>query len=77
MDQNTIDTLIGGVPVSEQLGAALDRMAQKEHSHSNYATQEEVEDLKKKIEMLIDLVGDTSVSDQIYTAINNINNGGV
>lgn len=72
MDQNTLDNLIGGVPVSEQLGAALERMASKDHVHSEYATCNEVEDLKKKIEVLIDLVGDTKVADQIATAINNI-----
>ena len=68
---NTIDDLIGGVPVSEQLAAALERMAPKEHTH-DYATCEEVEELKRKIEMLMELVGDTSVSEQIYTALNNI-----
>lgn len=71
MDQNTLDTLIGDVPVSEQLGAALERMASKDHTHE-YATQEEVKELKKKIELLMDLVGDISVSEQIQTAINNI-----
>lgn len=72
MDQNTLDNLIGDVPVSEQLGAALERMAPRDHAHPEYATRDEVEDLKKKIEMLMDLVGDISVSEQIYTAINNI-----
>lgn len=64
-----LDNLIGGVPVSEQLGAALDRMASKNHVHDNYATKEEIENLKKKIDMLIGLVGDSPVSEQIYTAI--------
>ena len=72
MNTDTLDNLIGGVPVSEQLGAALERMATKDHVHSEYASHEEVEDLKKKIEMLLDLVGDTSVADQIAMAINNI-----
>lgn len=71
MNQNTIDNLIGDVPVSEQLATALERMAPKDHAH-NYATHDEVEDLKKKIEMLLDLVGDTSVADQIAMALNNI-----
>lgn len=75
MDQNTIDNLIGDVPVSEQLGAALDRMASKDHIHNNYVTYDEIEELRKKIEALINLVGDISVSEQIYTAINNINGG--
>lgn len=72
MDLNTLDDLIGDVPVSEQLGAALERMAPKNHIHENYATRDEVEYLKKKIEMLLDLVGDISVADQIAMAINNI-----
>lgn len=76
MDQNTLDNLIGDMPVSEQLGAALERMAPKDHAH-NYATRDEIEELKKKIDMLMELVGDLPVAEQIYTAINNINNGGV
>lgn len=72
MDQNTIDTLIGDVPVSEQLAAALERMAPKDHEHSNCATRDEIEELKRKVELLMDLVGDVSVAEQIYTAINNI-----
>ena len=72
MDLNTLDNLIGDVPVSEQLGAALERMSPKDHTHDNYATRDEVEELKKKIEMLIDLVGDSPISEQIYTAINNM-----
>lgn len=67
---NTIDDLIGDVPVSEQLAAALERMAQKDHVH-DYATRDEIEKLKKKIDMLMDLVGDTSVADQIAMAITN------
>ena len=67
-----IDTLIGDVPVSEQLGAAIERMAYKDHSHPDYATHKEVEDLKKKIDAIMDLVGDISISEQIQIAINNI-----
>lgn len=69
---NTIDNLIGDVPVSEQVAAALDRMASKDHTHSDYATRDEVEELKKKVEMLMNLVGDTGVADQIAMALNNI-----
>lgn len=72
MNKDTLDSLIGDTPVSEQLGAALERMALKDHTHSDYATRDEVEDLKRKIEMLMNLVGDMSVSEQIYAAINNI-----
>lgn len=68
--ENTISALIGDVPVSEQLAAALERMAPKDHTH-DYATLDEVEDLKRKIDMLMDLVGDTSVADQIFMAIKN------
>lgn len=71
LNPNTLDYLIGDVPVSEQLGAALERMAPKNHAHPEYATLNEVEDLKRKIELLMDLVGDTSVADQISMAINN------
>lgn len=69
---DTLDNLIGDVPVSEQLGAALERMAHTDHIHGEYATRNEVEELKRKIEMLMDLVGDTPISEQIHAAINNI-----
>lgn len=69
---DTLDNLIGDVPVSEQLGAALGRMAPKDHVHNDYATRKEIEELKRKIEMLIDLVGDSPISEQIYEAINNM-----
>ena len=69
---DTLDNLIGDVPVSEQLGAALERMAAKDHVHSNYATYDEVEYLRKQIDMLIGLVGDISVAEQINIAIKNI-----
>ena len=66
---DTLDNLIGDVPVSEQLGSALDRMAPKDHIHIDYATRNEVDELRKKIEALIDLVGDTPVSEQINSVI--------
>lgn len=59
------------MPVSEQLGAARDRMAPKDHTH-DYVTRDEIEILKQKIEVLMYLVGDKSVFEQIYIAINNI-----
>lgn len=68
---NTIDDLIGDVPVSEQLAAALERMAPKDHVHSDYATHDEIEELRRKIEALESLVGDTRVADQIAMAIKN------
>ncbi len=70
MNKDTIDNLIGDVPVSEQLAAALERMATKDHTH-DYATHDEVEELKKKIEALMDLIGDRSVADQISEALIN------
>ena len=68
---NTIDTIIGDVPVSEQIAAALERMAPKCHEHKDYASRNEVEELKRKIEMLMDLIGDTRVADQIAMALKN------
>lgn len=65
---DTIDDLIGDVPVSEQLAAALERMASKDHIH-DYATRSEVEELKRKVEALMDLIGDTSVAEQIAMAL--------
>ena len=69
---DTIGTLIGDVPVSEQICAAFKCIEPKDHKHLEYATNEEVQELKKKIDLLLDLVGDTSVSEQIQTAINNM-----
>lgn len=66
----TIQSLIGDAPVSEQLAAALSRMAPKDHTH-DYATISEVEELKRKIEMLMDLIGDIPVAEQIQTALKN------
>ena len=68
---NTLDDLIGDVPVSEQLAAALERMAPKDHTHADCATRSEVEELRRKIDLLMDLVGDTRVADQIAMALNN------
>ena len=71
MNLDTLSDLIGDVPVSEQLGAALERMAAKDHTHAEYVMRDEVEDLKKKIDMLINLVGDTPISEQIYNMMQN------
>lgn len=68
---DTILNLIGDTPVSEQIAMALEHMAPKDHTH-DYATSAEVEELKRKIEVLMDLVGDTRVADQISMALNNI-----
>ena len=66
--EREINNLIGDTPVSEQLSAALERMAPKDHTH-DYATRDEVEELRRKFEMLADLIGDTSVSEQIALAL--------
>ena len=67
MNTDTLYNLIGDIPVSEQIMTAI-----ATHNHSDYATKNEVEDLKKKIELLLQLVGDTSVANQIAMAIKNI-----
>lgn len=69
--EREIDSILGDVPVSVQLAAALERMAPKEHTH-DYATRTEIEELNRKLEKLMDLVGDASVSEQIQIALNNI-----
>lgn len=60
-----LDGIVGGVPVSEQLGAALTQMSPKDHSHDNYITRNEFNELKRDVEKLLDLVGDVPVSEQI------------
>jgi hypothetical protein len=67
---NNIENIVGDTPVSVQLSLALDRMAEKQHVHNEYAMRDDVEELKKQIDMLIALVGDTSVANQISMAIN-------
>lgn len=66
-----IYNLIGDVPVSHQISEAMEHMAPKQHTHEEYASRNEVEDLKRKIDLLLKLVGDTSVADQISMAIEN------
>ena len=72
MNEDTLSALIGDVPVSEQLAAALEHMAPKDHEHTDCATRAEVQELRRKIDLLMDLVGDTRVADQIAMALNNI-----
>lgn len=67
---NNMENIVGDTPVSVQLSLVLDRMAEKHHVHDGYAMQDDVEELKKKIDMLIDLVGDISVAQQISMAMN-------
>lgn len=47
-------------------------MATKEHKHEEYASREEVEELKREVERLTNLIGDVSVSEQISKAIKTI-----
>lgn len=70
---DAIETLIGDTPVSEQLGAALYYMAPKEHVHEEYITRSEFEHWVRQVEMLLDLVGDTSVAEQISLAMKKVN----
>ena len=69
---DTIYSIIGDVPVSEQIAVALEHTALKDHVHKGYAAQSDVDDLKRKIEVLMNLVGDTPVVDQINLALKNI-----
>lgn len=67
---NNMENIVGDTPVSVQLSIALDRMAERHHVHNEYAMRDDVEELKKKIDILIDLVGDMPVAKQISMAIN-------
>lgn len=58
-----IQELVGDTPVSCQLDAAL-----REHKH-DYPTREEYNKLKQEVERLSDLIGDTSVAEQIIAAL--------
>lgn len=69
--ERTIENLIGDRPVSEQLDAALGRMAARDHKHENYITREEFVELQLVVDRLVDLIGDESVAAQINNAINN------
>lgn len=60
-----VDTLIGDTPISVQLAAALEK-----HTHDNYVLKTEFDALKDQVEKILDLIGDTSVAEQINAAIN-------
>lgn len=66
---SNLDGIIGDIPVSEQLNSALNQMASKSHIHEDYVTRKEYDALKRQIDALSNLVGDTSVSEQISAAI--------
>lgn len=65
-----IESIIGDIPVSEQVNIALNNTASKQRIVD---LANELNALKNKIEIIIDLVGDTPVSEQISNAINNEN----
>ena len=66
-----INTLIGDVPVSEQLSIALGHLAPKDHTHGNYVTLNDFNELKRQLEALSNLIGDMPVSAQINAALKN------
>lgn len=61
-----VSELIGDTPVSVQLNTVLDATVSKEDFQ---ALKNEIIMLLKEINHIIDLVGDTSVSEQIYNAL--------
>ena len=67
MNLDTLLSLVGDIPVSEQIATAIAC-----HDHKDCAKSTEVEELKRKIEMLFELVGDTSVAEQISIALKDI-----
>ena len=71
-NQSNLYDLTGGIPISEQLAAATQHLAHKNHSHDEYVLRSEITELNRKLSMLLDLVGDMSVSEQIEMALKNI-----
>lgn len=65
-----IEATIGDIPVSEQICVALNSAADKMITQK---LSEEINIIKRKVDNLIDLVGDTSVAEQISMAIKNEN----
>lgn len=57
--------LVGDTPVSCQLDTAL-----RAHHHGDYSTWDEYNALKLEVQKLTELVGDTSVAEQINAAFN-------
>lgn len=66
---DTLDSIVGDAPVSEQLCIALERTASKNHTHNNYVTRDDFEELSKIVRTLVDLVGDMPISEQIAAAL--------
>lgn len=65
------EEIIGDTPVSVQLATALSGVASNEDM---IALRSDLNALRKEVEALIALVGDTSVSEQINMAINKSEN---
>lgn len=57
--------LVGDMPVPYQLDAALEG-----HVHEQYALKTELNTLKKEVERISNLVGDTSVAEQLNAILN-------
>lgn len=59
--------LVGDTPIPCQLDVALGYKANADEQH---ALQSEVDALRQEVERLSNLIGDTSVAEQISTALN-------
>ena len=55
-----IHDIVGDTPVPNQINNAINN-----HIHKECVTREEYDALKKQVDMISDLVGDTSVASQI------------
>ncbi|MBQ2883693.1 MAG: hypothetical protein IJE43_07990 [Alphaproteobacteria bacterium] len=64
--RDIIEPIVGDTPVSVQLSSALYGMASKDDVRD---LRHDVNVLRKEVEKLIELVGDTSVSEQINNVI--------
>lgn len=62
-------SIVGDTPVSVQLNHALGQMAQRDHTHEEYASKDELNKLKEMVNQLLSLVGDMSVAEQISAAL--------
>lgn len=67
--EKIIEHLVGDTPVSEQISVAVSRLANEGHTHDEYALRADLDLLKRDVEMLKNLLGGTSVSEQIAAAL--------
>lgn len=56
--------IVGDTPIPYQLDAAL-----SEHVHKQYALKTDLDALKKDVERISNLVGDTSIAEQLDTIL--------